>query len=402
LGAYFLDEAAPGLWRLEIMPDVLFSADPFGKPSLARPMAWIMYSENRKIEIDLPQLGDTYLARRVGSGVAVQAEGGAIRVSPGVYLLATNREQLAPERLPASVGNIGMDEYVMPRNPREVPLHVNHKPAASAVRHNAIRIDAQAFAGQAVDSVVVYPAYASFWNKNNWLYKAENISPYLYRAEIPAADIAGRQDFGYRIVAFSGGEARTFPSGRNGTPLDWDAPDDEASFSVPILDPADPLPLLDASSGTDGAELATIPDSWGKAWLTFRHNAPIGENDIKIAAKPDGDMLAVVTKYVPRHPAALASGKSVLKLRVGECDGIDSLRVMLVDIDGITFGASVRPVAGTTVALPLSEMQKTPTLLVPAPYPSFLKRELDPQGSFRLDPTLCEKFQIAVPFDFNG
>ena len=44
-GAYFLDEVAPGLWRLEVMPDVALVSDPFAKPSLKKEIAKIFYKD---------------------------------------------------------------------------------------------------------------------------------------------------------------------------------------------------------------------------------------------------------------------------------------------------------------------------------------------------------------------
>ena len=55
-GAYFIDELKPGLWRLEVMPDVVITSDPFEKPSPKKEIANIYYSE-RPFKISLPQIG---------------------------------------------------------------------------------------------------------------------------------------------------------------------------------------------------------------------------------------------------------------------------------------------------------------------------------------------------------
>ncbi len=402
-GAYFLDLAAPGVWRLEVMPDHHFTADPFGKPSLSRPMAWVDFPDYRPMTIKLPGLGNSYTAVRADNPSERQtASDATIKVTPGVYLLGKHAESLDPSRLPARVGNIGLTEFVMPANPAPIPLHANHAAPTAAVNGEDLRLNIEAFGGEGVDSVVVYPVTASFWNNHNTLYRAAVTTPYNYQATIPATDLSGKRDFGYRVAVFSGGEARTFPDGHSGTPLDWDAPEGTPAYRVEVLAPDSPLVLLDAASGTDGAEFATIPDSWGQAWLTPLREAPIGENSLEIAAKPSGDIRGVLTKTLRSYPEALTRGKRVLKARFGEADGVDSLRVLLTDRDGITFGATARPSAGAVVEIPLDSMSLVPTLLVPAPYPGFLPREFTPEGAHALNPRRIEKLQFDVPFDYNG
>jgi len=44
-GAYFLDRPAPGVWRLEVMPDAVPIRDPFAKTSLSQPVTQILWNE---------------------------------------------------------------------------------------------------------------------------------------------------------------------------------------------------------------------------------------------------------------------------------------------------------------------------------------------------------------------
>ncbi len=41
-GAYFLDKLENGIWRLEVMPDVLPVSDPFAKASLSKEVRRVM------------------------------------------------------------------------------------------------------------------------------------------------------------------------------------------------------------------------------------------------------------------------------------------------------------------------------------------------------------------------
>ena len=109
-----------------------------------------------------------------------------------------------------------------------------------------------------------------------------------------------------------------------------------------------------------------------------------------------------MTKELPAYPEALTRGRKTLKIRLGDVDGTDSLRVMLADTDGITFGTTVTPVADSVIEVPMHSLEVVPTPLVPAPYPTFLSRWFKPEGDFDLNPSRLQKLQIAVPFDFNG
>ena len=78
-------------WRLEVMPDLLLTDDPFTKPSLHRGGA-IIYREH-PMSIRLASLGEEYTYRAINrnnyrSGKAVD---GIMNIYPGTYLLTKIR-----------------------------------------------------------------------------------------------------------------------------------------------------------------------------------------------------------------------------------------------------------------------------------------------------------------------
>jgi len=94
-GAYFLDRAAPGVWRLQLYPDVFTVADPFtGTPE---PKVRVLPGRPA-LTLRLPDLGTRFAVRafaggRAGERLAV-ARDGAFAVDPGDYLLI--RDDAAP------------------------------------------------------------------------------------------------------------------------------------------------------------------------------------------------------------------------------------------------------------------------------------------------------------------
>lgn len=122
-GAYFLDAVGePGVWRLEVMPDVVQLADPFENTSL-NDAKMITVNRRHGFSVSLPSLGENYSLFNVGGELLATAVGDSIAVEPGVYILAHRgvRPDFAclAERTVAS--NIGMTEFVAPQ-PARVPV----------------------------------------------------------------------------------------------------------------------------------------------------------------------------------------------------------------------------------------------------------------------------------------
>ena len=61
-GAYFLDRLAPGVWRLEVLPDAVALRDPFATTSLRQPVTQILWNE-QPLRLALPDLGSRFSLR---------------------------------------------------------------------------------------------------------------------------------------------------------------------------------------------------------------------------------------------------------------------------------------------------------------------------------------------------
>ena len=77
-GAYFLDKLEPGIWKLEVYPDVLWLRDPFQSTSLSQQVARVLWME-RQIEIDLPDLGREWEVRPLSPSTAFHDSGHTVR-----------------------------------------------------------------------------------------------------------------------------------------------------------------------------------------------------------------------------------------------------------------------------------------------------------------------------------
>ncbi|MDO4320043.1 MAG: hypothetical protein Q4C34_05650 [Bacteroidales bacterium] len=400
LGAYFLDRLDDGRWRLELMPDVIVTRDPFARPSLDRRVAEIIPSAVT-MTIDLPGLADSFEYAAVGGDKALTADRRTITVTPGVWILGRDPLAIDPQTpVAGSARRIG--EYVAPR-PAPVATTLLHTPQGRTAPGTDITVTATVVADHPVDSVVIYPAEVDFWRDDNRLYTMRRTGKYTYTADIPANALkAGPQR--YSIVVFDGGEKLTFPGRHKGTPLDWDLQTTPAEagrlYSVDVAETDAPVTLLAARHDGDGSEISTIPEAWqGISWA-WHDRSPRAESMMRLhkdtAAATDH---IVITKWVGDimrgvNPPADAR----LHLRMGPADGIDSITLGVVDRDGLTRTARVPVAADSTVSVALSGLAPADTWLTPAPYPSFLRRRFSPDTSAfgPLDPADIETVTITV------
>ncbi len=91
-GAYFLDRVTPGVWRMQLYPDVFTVADPYSGTAATK----VRVIPGRHVmTLRLPDLGDAFTVRPFGGAAAgdrlTKGQKGAFEVTPGDYLLTRSR-----------------------------------------------------------------------------------------------------------------------------------------------------------------------------------------------------------------------------------------------------------------------------------------------------------------------
>ncbi len=387
-GAYFLDEISEGLWRLEVMPDVIMLKDPFITPSLKEKTAEIVYGEN-KIAIRLPQLGDSYsyVAVNEGNNRKGKAACGCFDVYPGTYLLSKDNATADPDD---AFGFMRINEYAAPE-PSEIPLTVIHTPRKAALKSAPLKISATVIGEP--DSVLVYPKNISMWNESNTLHKMQRVDRYTFETTVnPQWDM-----YEYNIVAYCGGKTCTWPGAKDGNPLDWDFIRSEM-YSTELYSEVDPVILLEPEPDMDGSEYSTIPDSWSGTSYRFVRRSPIHADFLQLYAKPADD----INLFVIKHVGDITRGRKGLDdsrtfCVAAEADGDRKVEVSVVNRDGITFTAQAT--LTDMMKLDIGSFKIAPTALCPAPYPVFLGRYFYPAEN--LDAQLhwneVEEIKICIP-----
>lgn len=397
-GAYLIDRLPSGVWRLEVLPDILYNGDPFVKPSLTRRVAHAI-NRSHYMTLHLPGLCGNFFYQAINNEnpFGGTAENLTISVIPGVYLLGSDSLSVNEIDKESLFGNIFLNEYVAPLS-STTPLHINHTPKPYLRAGDNLTITAEAFGEEIPDSLVIYPADASFWRDDNRLYTMRPVAPYIYEATIPAEEIKGKHSFSYRIAVATDSESKTFPGGIAGLPLDWDAPEG-AFYTTNILRENAPIVLLSADNGTDDLEISTIPDVWGRCHIEQVKKSPIDINTLRITARPGNDRVkTVITKHIKDLTAAIPADETPeLVIRTGKVANNSSIITSFINSDGITFSKEVTLKEDSLLKISLKDMSITPTLLCPAPYPSFLEREFTPENYTRpLIAREIEKLQIVI------
>lgn len=379
-GAYFLDKLDADTWRLEIMPDVVLTKDPFEKPSLKRKVAEIIYN-SRKMKIDLVSLGSQYFYKQLKNTAIETASNGNITVSPGVYLLSEKEDALnqysGQETYADGTKRVG--EYVALAPSVQEPVIV-HTPVKYAKAGSQLSIKATVL-GNNVDSVVVYPSHVSFWRNDNHLIRMNSCGYQQYEATVQLGDMP--MPYSYNIVVYRNSEATTYPSQATGTPLDWDFADGAISYTTNVYRDGDPLNLLVAKSDLDNASFAAVADSWHGTRFSFEQRAPLNQDFYKISVNRDADAnIVLLSKDISEIIASRKPGDdlSSVKVKLGNVHGFKTLYVGFVTKDGFTFKADLNDVAGVQT-FNFDSLILTSTINPRNVYPIFINRIYTPQSS---------------------
>ena len=114
-GAYFLDKAETGIWRLQIYPNVITVANPF---SGAAGMKTALVPGAVSFCVRLPELGDEFLVRRLSGGKAIaRAKNGRVVLPPGDYMLTRNMN-ISEEGIARAARLVDVPPYVAPAIPK--------------------------------------------------------------------------------------------------------------------------------------------------------------------------------------------------------------------------------------------------------------------------------------------
>ncbi|MFD1872234.1 membrane or secreted protein [Hymenobacter bucti] len=402
-GAYFLDQVAAGVWRLEVMPDAVPVRDPFETASERKEITQISWNK-QPLTVTLPDLGPQYHVARLSADERLATYGepslGArqsqVVVTPGVYLLARQEADLKRHPATERLGNLQLGEFVAPEPPGGVApaaarAWVRHVPLAQASANQPLLLIATVLPATPTDSVWLVARHYYGLVRRLPMHRTE---PFTYAATVPAALTYPGQLHYWVVVGAAGKPTVTFPGYQPGNPLAWDFAD-AGHYEVPLVAATAPLPLFRADADRGHVEAQGLhPQAWVDYPTTASGNlalrlvvAPAKADQPAPPAGPAATLRTYLGDKIAGRTADLGNFKELIIKAQTNQPAATQLRVLLVTKDATAYAATV-PLTATLgeVRVPLSALQPAPLLLSPRPYPGFLPLTFGPatRAPFRL------------------
>jgi len=202
-GAYFLDRLAEGVWRLEVYPDCVWVADPFGATRLDRETSRLYWRE-RGLTLRLPDLGGEFaaVALRPGGGL-VEARDGRVVVSPGAYAL----------RREGASAQVKLDPTFHAPPQRDLPPAAWHVPVLATLEGSSLAVAATVAADSDPEQVSLQLRHAE--GGAGPTIPMKRTAPYRYEGTV-SPDLVRKGALTYCLAVEVGGRSPTFPTPAQG------------------------------------------------------------------------------------------------------------------------------------------------------------------------------------------
>jgi len=395
-GAYFLDKLEDGVWRLEVMPDVIQVGDPFERASLKKEVMRVQW-QAQGMRISLADLGSDYSIRGLNTGNTLSATAGAgsFKVSPGTWLLVRKGKSAGQWNSAGRMGVLALGEFVAPE-PVFKQISLRHEPFREVTAGKNLSISCQ-LAGADSTAKVTLLVSGRGWQPER--IDMQHSSAYGYTAEIPAALLEPGL-IRYRIAVRQGTETTVFPAGIKDDPFVWGAEEQE-SWACYVAAPAADLELFNAGVNKD---IAVMNPSWKDVQISYTSSKKPAELIWKARAKKLGgdQILAFELPVIRQIKGRISELSSFDKISVRARSAGQPLnaKITLLNAAAEAFSAVVElSTELRDIEIPLLSFRPDSSLLLPRPYPGFLPLwfSVPASGGFSLD--IIEKLQISFGSD---
>jgi hypothetical protein len=240
-GIYFLDKLEDGIWRLEVMPDATWVADPFSNPTLEKEVSAIVWN-TWPMTINLPDLGNEYSMIGINEGnmvsqVAIKKQ---ILVSPGTYILR-KKGVISKWKPDDKWKNITLKEFVAP--PPTSSVYMIHHPVGEMTKGRPNNVDIEIISSKEAGNVKLC-IYTRAPEKFR-LIDFKKISRYGYTATIPE-DLLNKEDvLDYQIYMDIDGEHKIYPENVDGPFVNFS---NTPMYSIHTVKGSYPISLLDVEN----------------------------------------------------------------------------------------------------------------------------------------------------------
>lgn len=392
-GAYFLDKVEDGVWRLEVLPDVIHIRDPFSKTSPNRAVTELQWNRH-EMHIDLNQLGKKFKISPLNSGndFAPLINNGGFKISPGTYLLTKEGKKVSNLE-GVKIGNIGLREFVATaKEKREVKVFHTAADEISADSH--YQVNATITGMKEGDVMLNFRGLSGSSKSIRMTKTALN----TYEARISAKDFRpGTLD--YWIKANVGGESIIFPEGISEESLNWYSEYPKAYQTFVAVENSD-IVAFDPSTNRNIQIYPNYDKGFSTGLMAGNQSGKL-HLALKVINPSDNELIgfqySIKEKLANRLPNAdLFAAIEVEAKVLGKNDQV--LKVGITDKEGRAWTSQIT-INGKLerYLIPISDLKQEAALLLPRPFPGFMPLMLENvRSAEKINWSDVEKIQFSL------
>lgn len=386
-GAYFLDKISDNTWRLEVMPDYIQLADPFGKTNIHQSVRQIICNENQ-LTLNLPNFANNYFLKKIdgNNSKLIATNGNTTLVTPGVYLIATSQNDLDKISTDARWNNQKLNEFVAPVQDTTENIVWNTPKELPANKDWNFKIQVANI--QPKDSIVLWLRH---FPDDYHSYVMQRLNAREYEANIPKEWMQSGE-MSIQISRVRNGNYLNFPGKNMGNPYDWDQVNNNYS-TIKIVDKSTDLVLFNAEPNLYPR---VFPDTL-KFQLPITNTGNLVQN-YTITPNTNEVIFGWENSFVSEIANRRMDLDELNHLEIlGNTSQDLTATIGIIDANGNYFAKNIYINKGDFAQkIAISELVAKDRLLLPIPYPSFQKLWYKIDPSQKMEKNWIEKIQIQI------
>lgn len=404
-GLYALNKLEEGVWRLEVMPDVIFLRDPYNKPSIHQEYGTIMWN-TWPIKIQLSDLGSSYsiIGLNDENKIRGKAIGQTVLVNPGVYLLKKEGKEKTSWSAGSKLGTIRLNEFHAPEH-RAHKYHVVPELPEVLISGKSYTQKVTVCGPTIPDSVVLYQVHSITGRLlEGSRYTMVRTKGLIYEAMIPGEKIYG-SSFNFHVTLYKEGKPYDLPSRMN---LDFNQNYFKPEvWNIPLVKVNTPIQLVTISDKLDrNMEILGIPHDADNRSTGVTQNLvnvdPLESARMQIVFREEEGLNV---RYYAREfikPSIEYRQEELNKithlcLHIKNPQGLNKLNIGFVTNLGFTYTSLINLQSNQSVyKINISDFRQTETALLPETYPIFMKRYFYPSLNIPFHIQDIELLEIAT------
>lgn len=365
-GAYFLDKLNKSIWRLEVMPDVVYIRDPFERASPNKTVTHIEW-RTQTMTLAIPGLEQfTLIPLNEGNKTTITVKGTSFDITPGTYQITVPNPTIKETNKISS--GVGMNEFFAPASVDAAP-YVTHTPFTEVSANTAFTVHSKIIAIKEGDKVRLEVNRTGGGRPLS--VDMKEISAYNYTAEVPAS-YCTPGELQYRIIIqTTKNEYIVFPGNHSGNPYAWDNYINETWKTYVAAEKS----KLEIYNPTTDKSIALVPNFQRGFQTSYIAGTEPKQLLLRLSATDlPGDHIMGFRFYFGDKVQGRKTetfDKLFIRAATGDAQPLKT-KIILTNADGLSFSTFITLTnTQQDIEIPLNNVTADSSLLLPRPYPGF-------------------------------